>query len=120
MQENYWLYNFDVTNIGGMFGLGYGCETCNTLWQNVDAPLFGVFLSTENDLSWYYTSTNKTQEVTHTSLLTLGSYTNSIFSLRGSGDVLTLTNEAINDDDWYIKIESFKFKDSELTQSGFN
>jgi len=54
MQENYWLYNFDVTSVGGMFGLGYGCETCNTLWQNVDSPQFGVFLGTENDLSWYY------------------------------------------------------------------
>ena len=56
MQENYWLYNFDVTSIGGMFGLGYGCETCNTLWQNVDSPQFGVFLGTESDLSWYYQS----------------------------------------------------------------
>jgi hypothetical protein len=118
MQENYWLYNFDVSNVGGMFGLGYGCDTCNTLWQNVDTAQFGVFLSTESDLGWYYSAANKTQEVTHTSLLTLGSQTNTIFGLRGTGDILTLTNEAINDDDWFFTATSFKFNDSQLIQNG--
>jgi len=73
MYENYWLYNFDVTNVGGIFGLGYGCETCNTLWQNVDNTQIGAFLGSTADNNWYYTSQNKTQDITHTSLLTLGS-----------------------------------------------
>lgn len=120
MQENYWLYNFDVTSVGGMFGLGYGCETCNTLWQNVDSPQFGVFLGTENDLNWFYTAQNRTQDSTHTSLLTLGSNTNTIFGLRGTGDILTLTNEAINDDDWFFTASSFKFQDTQLLQNGYN
>lgn len=107
--ENYWLYNNDVSTIGGMFGLGYGCESCNKLWQKIDSPQIGVFFGIESDLAWYYTSRNQTQDTVHTSLITLGSNTKTIFDLRGTGDILTLTNEAINDDDWYFTASSFKF-----------
>ena len=32
MQQNYWLYEQDISEIGGLIGLSFECEKCNSFW----------------------------------------------------------------------------------------
>lgn len=34
MQQNFWLYEEDLSEVGGTLGLSYDCHTCSSLWRN--------------------------------------------------------------------------------------
>jgi hypothetical protein len=52
MQQNFWLYEEDLSEVGGTLGLSYDCHTCSSLWRNYakiekSIPQFGIFLDWE-------------------------------------------------------------------------
>ncbi len=36
MQQNFWLYEEDLSEVGGTLGLSYDCHTCSSFWRNYD------------------------------------------------------------------------------------
>lgn len=75
VQQNYWLTEQDVGEVGGILGLAYECHTCNSLWAAEayqGLPEFGIFLDWETDLDWWTKATGSTK-MPLKPLLTLGS-----------------------------------------------
>lgn len=56
MQHNYWLYEEDLIEVGGVLGLSFLCTECNSLWLSEanlnETKTFGVFLNKESDFEW--------------------------------------------------------------------
>jgi hypothetical protein len=72
MKQNYWNYFTDLSNIGGLLGLGFDSD--NSLWQSpivADSAQFGIFLGWENDLDWWLQRVGKTK-VQPPSILSFG------------------------------------------------
>ena len=44
IQENNWLNQFEITNLGGILGLAYNSTGINSFWQNstVGEPVFSI------------------------------------------------------------------------------
>jgi hypothetical protein len=57
LQQNYWNYGQDLSNIGGIIGLDTTpCGSCNNIWQDTDYQnhAYTLILGSENDFDWFY------------------------------------------------------------------
>ena len=70
IDSNFWLANFNISNIGGMFGISYNSSNpnSNAFWVNSTAnnPQFSVdFGPGPTDWSWISNAPNLTSEVSY-------------------------------------------------------
>lgn len=73
MQENYWNYDQDISNVGGVLGFGLAtCNTCTTVLKdsNYFKKPFYIALGPESDYDWYYKANNSNPPEKTSSLVT--------------------------------------------------
>ena len=119
IQQNFWLYDQDIREIGGVFGLSYTCKGCSSLWNFVTpdpstVPQFGVFLGEGNDYSWWEKAKDSFILTKRDSQLVLGENAKMMQQDRGEGKVLKLVSQSQNGVDWVFPMSRFRFKSSDL------
>lgn len=117
IQQNYWLYDSDIRDVGGVLGLSYSCKGCNSLWNFEDPetlPQFGVFLGEGTDYSWWEKAKDNFILQKRESSLVLGVSAKSVQLDRGEGKILKLVSKSENGVDWFFPMSRFRYKSTDL------
>ena len=94
IQQNYWLYDQDIRDVGGLVGLSYTCKDCSSLWKSQPdtAPQFGIFLGEGSDYSWWEKAKDSFILTKRPSQLVLGENAKDMQLDRGEGKILKLVS----------------------------